>query len=171
MKSSTQKNIGEFTAWIIFAIVVIIGLYKLSLFYTNNDKATGAPTYSDAVDKEAGFVPTPKERSIGSLFEIAGFLTTMVLSAVFAFCLHKKNLRGAQKTYRIWWITMLIPLCLLLVSLLLLCKNIAGFFVLSIVLILSYLPFGLITFLYWVGLNGLSKMVVFSDNSAKINGG
>ena len=45
----------------------------------------------------------------------------------------------------------------------------AGFFVLSIVLILSYLPFGLITFLYWVGLNGLSKMVVVSDNSVKTN--
>ncbi|MCJ7728455.1 MAG: hypothetical protein MUO27_01020 [Sedimentisphaerales bacterium] len=171
MKPSTQKNIGEVTAWIVFSIAVIIGLYKLSFFYANKDKAISPPTYSDAVNKETGFVPTPRERSIGSCFRIAGFLTTMVLSAVFAFCLHKKNLQGAQTTYRIWWITMLIPLCLLLVSLLLLCKNIAGFFVLLIVLILSCLPFGLITLLYWVGIKGLSKMAIFSDNSAKTNGG
>ena len=102
MKPNTQKNIGEVTAWVVFVIAVIIGLYQLSLFYANKDQATHSPTYSGAVDKEIGFVSTPKEQSIGSCFGIAGFLTTIVLSAVFAFCLHKKNLRGAQKTYRIW---------------------------------------------------------------------
>jgi ABC-type glycerol-3-phosphate transport system permease component len=165
MKPNIQKNIGEITAWIVFVIAVIIGLYKITFYYSNKDQATHSPTFPDAVDKETGLVPTPKEKSIGSCFEIAGFLSTLILSAVFAFCLHKKNLRGAKTTYRIWWIALLIPLCLLLLSLLLLCKNIEGYFTLLVVLILSYLPFGLITFLYWVGLKGLLKMESMSANT------
>ena len=165
MKPSTQKNIGEITAWIVFAIAIIIGLYKLTFVYANKDKGNDSSTYIDAVDKETGFAPTPKDQLIGSCFRVAGFLTTIVLSGVFAFCLHKKYLRGAQTTYRIWWITLLVPLCILLLSLLLLSKNIEGFFILSVVLILGSLPFGLITLLYWVGLKGLLKMESLSANT------
>jgi ABC-type Fe3+ transport system permease subunit len=162
MKAKTKKNIGEVTACIV-TIVGVLALINILFSLTETNKATSELTFDEYVNKETSFVPTPKERAIGNFFELLGCLTTLVISAIYGFALHRKRVRTAQSTYRVWWITLLIPLTIFLIAVMAPCNSFEGFLVIILVITLSFLPFGLVTFFYWIGLKGLKQMVKEED--------
>lgn len=111
------------------------------------------------VDENSGFTPTPREKSIGNFFRLLGYLSTLILSAVYGFSLRRKKLATVQSIYRAWWVLLLIPFCFVLVGSLVPSNSFGGFLLIASVLVLSLLPFGIVTFLYWTGLKGLEQMV------------
>ncbi len=158
MKAGTKKNIGEVTAWIVVVIGTFVGLTKFLL----SDSATNGQTFEEMVNTETGFVLTPKEASIGDFVEFLGFFSTLSLSVIYAVSLHKKKIRATRIVYRIWWLTLLIPFCLIFIGSLVAGIGLTEFCIIALILVLSFLPFGIVTFLYWVGLKGLMQMVEVS---------
>lgn len=159
MKARTKKNIGEITAWTVVVIAILIGLNK----FFSSDNATNSHAFTEMVDENSGFMPTPKEKSIGNFLRLLGYLSALILSAVYGLSLRRKKLATAQSIYRTWWVLLLIPFCLVLVLSLVSGNSLGGFLRIALVLMLSYLPVGIVTFLYWTGLKGLEQMVAEND--------
>jgi len=134
MKGKTLRDISL----ILVVILVCWGVY--ALLFVKQTSATG-PAYL-----------------IG---KILGMLEATILFALYAFALAKQKIRMAKILYRIWWIpgVILIPLLFLPVIIAGKWAESSENFVMTIVLFLAVcVPFGLFTFILWMGLKGLKKM-------------
>ena len=113
-------------------------------------------TYADDLNTTIGFVPMAEEQAIG--FLILGCCTPLVPSAIYLFALKTKKLRTARRTYRFCWITLLISLTFVLIGVKAHYKNFEGFLLNILVITLITLPFGVVIFLYRIGLRGLRQI-------------
>jgi len=95
--------------------------------------------------------------------EKIGTLLSIIHFALYAFALDKQRIRMAKILYRIWWIPGIILSLLIFLPIIIAGKwaESSENFVMTIVLFLAvYVPFGLFTFILWMGLKGLEKMAM-----------
>ena len=96
-----------------------------------------------------------------SLPKLLGLLITTILSAIYVFALKKRRLKLAQMIYHTWWVCWFVIWSFLFIIILIAgiwAESLKDFLTILAILLRLGVFFGLLTFLWWVGLRGLERM-------------
>lgn len=105
--------------------------------------------------------------SVHSLPTLLGLLKAIILSALYVFALSKKKLKVAQIVFWLWWFTGVIVYGVIFLIIIVAGRWAESFqsaFTVLMILFCLVFPFGVMTFLWWIGLRGLKRIVDEQNN-------